>query len=284
MAPEELGAIKAPSRLSDTIIETTEEAPKSAAPKEELLSTQYAALARKERALRARAQAQDNALKAKEAEMKAKEDAFKAREAEYASKFIPRDRLSEDPLTVLSELGLTYDQLTNLALNAPKPEDMERNRYNKKIEAELQSIKDAQEQTKKFYEDSQKQQYEQAKRQIRNEAASLIQDNPSYEAIKATRSIGDVVDLIEKTFNADGILLTVEEAANEVEEYLVEEAMKLARLNKIQQKMKPVAQAPQQTAQSRQQPALKTLTNSASSTRPLTAKERAILAFKNELK
>jgi hypothetical protein len=121
-------------------------------------------------------------------------------------------------------------------------------------------------------------------KQIRNDVNMLVKHDPQFETIKATNSIGDVVELIEKTFNEDGVLLTVEEAAQQVESYLVDEAIKLARLAKIQQKLAPApkAEASKATGTPEKQ-SMKTLTNSVNSSRTLSARERAILAMQGKL-
>ena len=73
-----------------------------------------------------------------------------------------------------------------------------------------------------------------------------------------------------------------------VEEYLVEEAAKLARLSKIQQKLAP-PQAPQKQAETSQQQGLKTLTQNlttGNAPKKLTDAERrarAMLAFQGKL-
>ena len=296
---EELGAVKtAESRQNDISVESSattasEEASATAdtevkaepAKAEDPLS-QYAVFARKEKALRAR----DQQLRAREESLRAREEALKPAATSSTpsidpSKFVSREELAKNPLQVLSDMGLTYDQLTNLAINAPTQEEMQRRTYESKIEAELKQIKEAQEQTRKFYEEQQNQSYKQAVRQIKQDAESLIESSPEFETIRATNSIDDVVELIEQTFKEENRLLSVEEASKAVEDYLVEEATRLAKLSKIQQRLRP-AQASPKKQEPASQPAqtLKTLTNSVSSSRPLTAKERAILAFKGELK
>lgn len=282
VSPEELTAVK--QNVQNSTVETpTSELNEPAKAPEDPISSQYATLARKEKALNARRLQQ-------EASFKAREEAFAAKERELAtksqtdtSKFISKDQLQADPIATLSELGLSYDKLVELAMNAPKPEELERMQYQKKIEAELKSLRDEQERTKKSYEEAQSNQYKQALNHIRNEASQLVSSDPEFEAIKATNSVQDVVDLIEQTFKDNGSLLTVEEAARAVEEYLVEEALKIARLNKIQLKMKPAEKpAEQKQAVASPQQQLKTLTNSVSTTRQLSARERAMLAFKGE--
>lgn len=291
ISAEELSAVK--SRSSEQSSESTEQKDTTDSPQttvtetkkaENPLSPHYALLARKEKALRVKAQE----LKAREDSFRAKEEAVKSKEAEYQSKYIPKDRFTNDTLAALSEVGITYDQLTSLILNQPKPEDAAQNAAFHKLEAEIKALRDAQEASKKSYEDSQTNAYNQAVTQIRNETKQLVNSDPSFEVIKATNSVNDVVELIERTFKDDGVLLSVEEAAKEVEEYLMEEAYKLANLKKVQSKFKPATptqtQAPKQQETTKQPQPMKTLTNSASATRPLTARERAIAAFKGQLK
>jgi hypothetical protein len=289
VSPEEMGAI-----TNDLGQNTSDVAPPVDAPTpkeeqkkpEDPISTQYAVLARKEKALRAKVQAQEQAMRAKEAALTAKEQEFKTREQEYQSKFISKDRLQQDPISVFNELGLTYDQITNAAMNAPKPEDVERMREMNSLKAEIKALKDAQENSTKSYQEQQTKGYQQALNQIRQETQALVQNDPAFETIKETNSVGDVVELIEKTFNEDGILLTVEEASQQVEDYLLEEAMKIMKIKKIQERLKPVqsgtAPQKQQSNQAANQPQSKTLTNSMGASRQLSARERAILAFKGE--
>lgn len=290
VAPEDLSAITPTSNRQP---DTSEAPPAKAASeateqKEEPLTTQYAVLARKEKALRAKVQefrAQEQALKAREEALKAKETPQS--QAIDPSKFIDKTRLQEDPLGVLSELGYTFDDLTAKALNQPSPESQAQAQYLKKLEAKIAQLEETQNNTKKSLEDNQQQQYKQAITQIRNETKQLVLNDPSFETIKETGSIDDVVELIEKTFNADGVLLTVEEAAQAVEEHLVEEALKIAKLKKIQQKLQasaPKPAAPAQKQQSPQQQQAKTLTNALATQKPLTARERALLAFEGKLK
>lgn len=283
---EELGAIKsrqnykeeAPAKQEETIVEE----PKAA--KEETLSSQYAILARQQKALRQR----DQQLKAREAAIKAQEDAARLPQKPLfdESKYVQKDRITQDPFAVLNELGLSYDQLTDLALNAPKPEQIAINNELKALREEMKLLRGENESTKKSFEEQQTQAYTQAVQQIRNEAKLLVNNNPNFETIKETSSINDVVELIEQTFKQDGILLTVEEAAQQVEDYLVEEAMKITKIKKIQQRLMPkatpVAEAQKTTDQPKQQQ-MKTLTNSVGSSRQLSARERALLAFENKL-
>lgn len=278
VSPEEMTAISPPSQnQNDTTEAPTSEAPEVKA-KEETppLSSQYAILARKEKALRTNVQS-----------FRAEQEAFKAERAAFeASKGSVnkdveqgfRDRLVSDPLSVLAEVGFTPEQLTNMVLNPQKVDPFLQSKLDK-YEAKIKALEESQEKANKNNADQQSEQYKQAITEIRHNARRLVSEDPEFETIKATGSVNDVVELIEETWKLDGKLLTVEEAAREVENYLVEEAIKIARIKKVQQKLQP---APQKQEQKPQQQQMKTLTNGISAARPLTARERAIAAFKNE--
>lgn len=262
----------------------SEASPEVTKPKEEPLSSQFAVLARKEKALRAKVQAQDAALRAKEQAISEREAALKAKDTEYQSKYISKDKLTPDNLwSTLSEMGISYDQLTQMALNPPQKADPATQSALAALQAEIKSLKDAQDNSKKTYEEQQSSQYKQAVNQIRTEAQSMVKTDDNFEMIRETNSVSDVVELIEQTFKQDGNLLTVEQACQMVEDHLVEEALKIANSKKIQSRLKPaaVATAPQ-TAPVKQ--GMKTLTNASATQKPLSSKERAIAAFNGTLK
>lgn len=291
VSPEELSAVKsgqASTTESESVASAAEVKPE--AKTEEPLSSQYAQLAKKERQLRQQAQqvkAQTDALAAREA-------AIKAKEAEYqGDSYIPKDRLSKDTIRVLEEAGISYEQLTQDMLNAPSPEARQQASVIAKLEAKIAALEEGQNKVTKNFEDSQQNAYKQAVNQLRTEAKQLVYATPDFETIKETNSVEDVVELITKTFEEDGILLTVDEAAKAVEEHLYEEAYKLTQLSKIKKRLASQAVAtaptevsskPAESTPGGKSPTMKTLTNKDGSVRKLTSVERAKLAFKGELK
>lgn len=291
VSPEELSVVspqKEEEIVQKDILETSSEEPKEETkePKEDPLSSQYAILARKEKALRAKVQAQEASFKAQAEALAAREEAYKAKEAEYQNGFISKDRITQDPLTVLTELGVSYDQLTQLILNPPAQQDPATKMAVQKMQEEIKRLEKAQEDTRKSYQDQQTQAYQQAVNQIRSEVKQLVSSDETFETIRETNSSEDVVDLIERTFKEEKILLTPQEAAQMVEDHLLEEALKLTKLKKIQSKLTPAPAAPKspENPKQPQQQTMKTLTNSVGSSRQLSARERALLAFKGELK
>lgn len=250
----------------------TPEASEELKPKEEGPS-RLALLAKKEAVLRRQAQ-----------ELKREKEALAARQLEYEASSIPKSSLAErfktDPLGLMTEHGVTYEQLTQAILNQPNPQNPEM----MKIQQELKELKNAQSQMTTKAEEQQKASYEQALNQIRNDTKILIASDPEYEMIKETESSEAVVELIRETFEKTNQLLSVEEAAKEVENYLIEEAMKMAQLKKVKARLTPAEGIAEHKPEGK--PAsIKTLTHAQTgSSKPLTAYERAVLAFKGELK
>lgn len=213
------------------------------------IAERLALLARKEKAFSSRL-----------LDLKAQEAAIKARETD--GQFIPKQKLIEDPFSVLKDNGLTYDQLTEklLAQNGGIQDP---------VILELQSqVKELREQLleqKSSVESKEKQSYEQAVDVQRKAVTSLIESDQQFELIKATNSVEDVVQKIVDTFKKDNVLLTPMQAAQEIENLLTEEAFKLASVNKIKarlgmpsEKTKSLAEAISQQQEVREP---RTLTN-----------------------
>ena len=290
ISPEEMSAIVPPSVPTP---EPISEEPGQTLSHEALKSEEvkavdpaYEQLARRERALRAKARQQEAAFKAKEAALAAKEAELAAK-APDLSKYISVDDLKNQTLLKLAEAGISYDDITQAVLNQT-PTDPRLEATISKLEAKIRQLEEANETVSKNMTAQQQAQYDAAVKQIRDDAKRLVDSDSNFETIKATNSVSDVVELIEETFKKDGTLLGVEEACQLVEDYLLEEAMKLTRIEKIKKRISQPAQAvntPKTQQPAPKQPqAMKTLTNATSSQRPLSAKERAIMAFRGELK
>lgn len=256
----------------DAPVPTPQEVAPDAAVTDKPLSPAFAALARKEK------------------QMQKDREAFKAeREAHEAEKanFIPKAKLRENLLSVLQEEGFTPDQLAQMILSGPGPQDTAL----AQLKAEIAELRAGHQKTLTTFEESQKKQYDTAVAQIRTDVTRLVETNADYETIKEMGAAEDVVKLIEDTFNTEGKLLSVEEASKQVEDQLVEEAMKMAGLSKVRAKFQsPLLEAQQLQAQNKQPqpeakpaaaPQMRTLTNAQVPTapRPMSRRERAIAAF-----
>lgn len=283
----ELGTQQASEAPIEGVDEPTVETPVEPTPeKKDPLSSQYALLARKERAMRQKAQQQEQSLKTREDAIKAREAELATKDQTYQSGYIPKDRLKQATLEVLAENGIALDQVANDFLNQPAINPQVQATINE-LKAQIQALKSDSEASKAAQVEQQSQSYKAALKQIETDVTHLVKTDPMFETIRATRSVKDVVDLIEATYKAEGRVMSNEEAAQEVEDYLVEEAVKLAKLEKVQKRVRPTSQttAPVATAPTPKQPQpMKTLTNATSSTRKLSPRERAVAAFEGKLK
>jgi hypothetical protein len=295
ISPEDMSAIVPQSQGIDKNTENVEqvqavEAPAEKQERDPALSRQFAQLARQEKALRARAQQQEQQWKARDAELKAKEAELSSKAQQYSQGYISKDQLKQDALSVLAEAGVSYEELTQQILNQ-QPTDPRLQSTINRLESKIKQLEESAENSQKTQTANQQAQYQAAVKQIESDTKALVRHDPNFEAIRATNSVRDVVELITQTYDKDGVLLTVEEAAQQVENYLVEEAMKITRIGKIKSKLEQAnasqAKAVQKTQAGTKQTQpgqMKTLTNAASSSRQLSARERALLAFKGELK
>lgn len=289
--PEEMGAIRQSSTTEDSQVEETiqeVEAKEVETTEDPQLSSKFAQLAKREKQIRIKAQQQEQAIKTRQSQIDAEVEAkvqerLKARETEYISKA----RLKSQTLDVLAEEGLSYDELTQQIIQQQSLDPATR-AYMAKLEAKLARLEEANTAGQKSVVEQQQQQYQAAVQQITKDVRNLVNTDPAFETTKTTDSVRDVVELIERNFKKTGEVMSVEDAAEQVENYLIDEVLKLTRIEKIKKRMNSAstteASSQMQTPKSqKQQQPMKTLTNAVSSTRQLSAKERALLAFKGEL-
>jgi hypothetical protein len=118
---------------------------------------------------------------------------------------------------------------------------------------------------------------QQVLKEMKRQAEELVRSDDNFEAVRETRSIPHVMNLIERTYRETGDVLEVSEALRLVETELINEHQKLARLKKLQ--VQQIQQAPQQRAQG-----MRTLTNRDTASVPMSAKARALAAFYGTLK
>lgn len=293
---EELTALKPSGQNREDVTQAPMVTEETQVPKPEITeqsaSSTMAALARREKAIRAKAQQQQEQFKTREAQLAAREAAIAEKEAKTQvdlSQYIPRSQLKDATVETLEAEGLSYDEITQQFVNR-QPRNP---RYEAFIDKQNQQIAKLQEKLESFEKnqvESQAQSYNAALKQIERDTQSLVSSEPeTYELIKSTGSVRDVVELIEQTYKEENRLMTVEEAAQEVEEYLADEAWKLAQTKKIKSRYSNSSATNSNTGKqppspNQQQQPMKTLTNSVGSTRKLTSVERAKLAFEGKLK
>lgn len=225
------------------------------------IAPQFVALAKEKRAAQVRTAALD-----------AREKALAEREANTANPDLIA-RLKAQPLSVLQEHGVTYDQLTEAILNgsdAINPEIQA-------LKAELKALKEG---VDKTLGDRDTQAEQAALGEMRREAEKLARDGDAFEMVRETKSLPQVMDLIHRTYKETGEVLDVSEAMQLVEDELITESLKLATLKKVQGKLAPPPPAPLQP----QQRQMRTLTARDTAAPTMSAKARAIAAFNGTLK
>lgn len=222
------------------------------------LSPQLALLAKQRRALQVR-----------ERELRQREQAM---QSQTGQSMIDSARLKSEPLSVLLENGVTYDQLTEAILANSGQGNSEIN----SLKAEIEALKKGVDQ--KFI-DQNTQAEQQVLAEMSREADQLLRQDDTYEFIKATNSKRDVMRLIEETYRKTKEVLDVPEAMQLLEDELFKDHQKLARLKKMQ-----LQQVQQQPQPQQRQYGMRTLTNRHTSSVPLSAKERALAAFNGTLR
>lgn len=223
----------------------------------EPISPKYAELARQRRALQVR-----------EREIQQKEKALELKS--QGSDQIPLARLKTEPLSVLMEAGVTYEQLTEAILaNQGNSEVNE-------LKAKLAALEEGVE--KKFV-DREAQAEKHALSEMKREAEKIIFSNDDYELVRETKSVPDVLKLIERTYKETGEVLDVAEALKLVEDELFSRNQKIAGLKKMQGLFNPQPAPPQPRPQG-----MRTLTNKDTASVPMSAKQRALAAFYGTLK
>ncbi len=223
------------------------------------LSPQLAAIAKQRRA-----------LQVKERELLEKEKALS-----NPANSIALSRLKEQPLSALLEAGVTYDQLTEAIL-------ANQSGINPEIQTLKEEIKALREGVDKNFTDRDLQAKTQVLAEMKRDAIALSQAGDDFEMVRETRSIPQVMQLIERTYDTTGEILDVAEALRLYEEELVKDSLKIAAIKKVQSRLAP-APAPVPAPQSWHRQ-MRTLTNKDTATPPMDRKQRALAAFSGQLK
>jgi len=222
------------------------------------LSPQLAALAKQRRA-----------LQVKEREIAEREKALNGQtRADLEAK------LKSSPLSVLQELGVTYDQLTQeiLASQGQINPEVE------KLKAELAELKGGVEER---FSKAEVAQNESAINYVADKLDALVATGDDFELLKAAEGEEEVIRRVYNHWKKTGKELDVAQVAKEYQEELAEEATRYAKLKQVQSRLlptEPVRETPPPTT------GIRTLTNKDSARPTMDRKQRAILAMQGQLK
>lgn len=231
------------------------------------LSPQFAALVKQKRALQL------------EKEQLAKErldlDASKTNDL---SGYISKADLKANPLKTLLSEGVTYDQLTESILNDSGNDDIQA------LREEIKALKEGMDKTLSERDAASDQQ---VLREIRRSVDQLVATGDEFEMVRESGYAPKVVDLIHRYLKTNGVLMDESEAATLIENELLEESLKFARLKKVQGRLTPTQEQQQQVVQqdNPNRKIMRTLTNrDGVSSTTMSKRERAIAVMEGRLK
>lgn len=229
--------------------QATQPDPAATPPVQEALSPQFAALAKREKAMRAR----EVASKAREEQLTRDYEArLAASQREYEQNY--RSKLAQDPWGEMIAAGLSAEQATQIILNQPTPQDQTLRQVQEQIKALQKQNEELLNQTKNSASESQKR----AEAMVLKEIDLLVEGNEAFETITAMGAKQAVFDLIKDTLDNDGYMMTIEDAAQEVENYLIEQTLNYTKLKKVQAKLAPPAPDPVEQTKGAQQQVTRT--------------------------
>lgn len=219
----------------ETEVQTTEQSTEESSTPD--LSKQFAALSRKEKDLRSREQQYEEKLA--ELEAKFNSTASIEQDNEQPNELPLEHRLKRNPLKTLEEMGFGYEKLTELALNDGKlPPEMQMQLMREELESDYKTkFEELEAKLNEKETAEQEQKYEAVVDNFKTEIKQLVaSDTEKYELINASESQELVYDIISEHYNETNRILPIEEAAQAVENHLLEEFQKYSNLKKLSSK------------------------------------------------
>ena len=229
-AVQEAPVEEAPSaELMEEVAEEAAEAPEAAdappEPERPDFSRQFAALARKERAIRQKEQEMANFAKQREQ--------FEGTSTRLAD----LQRLAkENPAKLLGELGINYDELTQQVINEGNPTEEQQLRLeNEKLQARLGKLEEVY--------DKQRQQAEQAQvkaahTQLVDNIKNFVDDSSTFEMVQHHDAYGLVAQVMQEHYNTTKEVLEYGDAAKLVEDHFMAEAERYLGSKKLQDRFR----------------------------------------------
>ena len=229
-AVQEAATEAAPSQeLMEEVVEESAEAPEApeepTEPERPDFSRQFAALARKERALRQKEQEMANLAKQRE-----QLEGTSARLADL------QKLAKENPAKLLNELGINYDELTQQVINEGNPTEEQQLRLeNERLNNRLEKLE-------KIY-DEQRQQAEQAqikaaRTQLVDNIKNFVDDSSTFELVQHHKAYDLVAEVMQEHYNSTKQVLEYGDAAKLVEDHFMAEAERYLGSKKLQERFR----------------------------------------------
>lgn len=176
-----------------------------------------------------------SALARKEQAQRQREQAFARREKELADKIAAgekflalQEKIKAKDYSGAEELGIAYNDLAQYELDKAAKADPKEERISK-LEAELAAQKKAQ-------EDKTVEEYKANQALWQKEIKRVVSENDEFSTIRELKAEDAVLKHINDSFDEDGVELTAEEAAKEIEEALLARAQVFSNVPKLKSK------------------------------------------------
>jgi len=229
-AVQEAPAEEAPSaELMEEVAEEATEAPEAAEappePERPDFSRQFAALARKERAIRQKEQEMANFAKQRE---------------QYegtSTRLADLQRLAkENPAKLLGELGINYDELTQQVINEGNPTEEQQLRLeNEKLQARLGKLEEVYDNQRQLAEQAQ---VSAARTQLVDNIKNFVDDSSTFEMVQHHDAYGLVAQVMQEHYNTTKEVLEYGDAAKLVEDHFMAEAERYLGSKKLQERFR----------------------------------------------
>ena len=209
-------------------------------------SRKFAALTRKEKEHREAVKAWETEKADMAAKLQQYEDAERA-QAQTKEELPLNIRLQRDPLGTLAEMGIGYDELTELAINDGKltPEMQMKVLKDDITRSYEQQIKNLEERLNERDKQEEEAKYNTVVDNFKQEITEFIDTNSQeFSIIKSTGNEDLVYDVISEYYESEGKILDIADAAKEVEAHLNAQAEKILQIEKFASQLKG-AQEPQ---------------------------------------
>jgi hypothetical protein len=178
-------------------------------------------------------------------------------------------------------LGLTEEDLANAVLGGPSPEQQ----TIEELKAEIEALKGNFQGYEQRLQQGQQQAYQNAVAQLKAQTEALVSGRPEdFEMIALEGAHDRVVSRIEEHYQKTGFLMSVQDAAKQLEDELMERALKIAASSKVKSKLMPESPAqgseipPKPLSQGAATPAPTLDRGMGASSKPLSRTERALAA------
>lgn len=173
-----------------------------------------------------------SAIARKEQAQRAKEKALADREKDLTEKLAKaekyeelRQKIAAKDYSALDELGAEYEEIVKHELNKEAAKNPEQERI-ARLEEEQKALK-------KALEEKEVSEYQANQALWKQEIVRTIKENDDFSTIRELGAEDIVLQHINDSFEEDGVELTVDQAAKDIETALLERATKFASVSKV---------------------------------------------------